>query len=255
VQARADAAAEIIAAAAPGDTVSVEPGIYPAAVVPPGVSLVAVAGPSETIFRSPGPFVLDLSQATESTVIDGLTLDGQGQSPALVRADSSRAVVRNCVLRGGFSGIRAADSELHVENCLVGDCRNGIFLDGGAGVFRENEIRRCSRGASLVAASPAFSGNLFQENTVAIAAGGESRPRIGGSQAASNEFRGNGTAIRNSTRPRSATLGDRLPGPLEATYNDWGTDCPEQAGLSGPVNTRPWRDPADGRLLEGCPEP
>ena len=236
-----------------GDTVTVSPGGYGELRVPSGIVLQSETGPSETVFSGGGEFVLDLRGADSTTVIDGLTLDGGRAARALIRADSSAAVIRNCVLRGGWSGIRAAGSQLRIENCLVTDCQNGIFLDQGAGRLVGNEIQRCSRGVNLVDASPVLHANEIRMNSVGLATAGRSAPEVGGSPEHANRFRENRTAVRNTAASRAGALGKRRPIVLRAPKNYWGTECPGPADFLGPVEYRPWMTEDGSQSLEECP--
>ncbi|NNE43674.1 MAG: hypothetical protein HKN12_05675, partial [Gemmatimonadetes bacterium] len=201
----------VMRSAGPGDTVTVAPGDYASLRVPSGIVLQAATGPSQTTVSGTGDFVLDLRGTDSTTVVDGLTVAGGRTAAALIRADSSRAVIRNCVLRGGWSGIRAVGSDLRVENCLIGECQNGVFLDEGTGVLTGNEIRRCTRGVNLVDAGPSLRGNDIRENSVGLAAAGRSDPEIGESVEHANTFRDNRTAVLNTTATASGALAARRP--------------------------------------------
>ncbi len=244
----------VVDSAAYGDTVWVAPGEYDRVILRSGIRLIAVEGPEVTILRSGDLWCVKADGVDSTAVLEGFTLDGAQAAEGVVTADNSYFTVRDCVVRGAWSGIRAMYSDLRIENCTIRDCQNGIYLFESGGRVRNNEIRDCINGVNLVSASPRVSGNTIRANSVGIFLSEHSDPRVGGSLATANRIHGNRSGnVLNRALEKRFSVRTMKPMTLKASYNFWGSDCPDSLWFRGPVVWTPWVDEAGSRSLDECP--
>lgn len=239
--------------AAPGDTVWVAAGTYRRLRVPGGIHLIARAGPSGTVFQDGRGWVIDASDADSTTVIEGITADGLHAAEGGVVLVNSRAVIRDCVITGAWSGVRAIYADVVVENSTVTDCQNGVYLFEPRDSIEDNEIRRCVQGVTLASSSPRVRRNVIRGNSLGLVVAEHSAPSIGGSLRRANRFEDNiGGAVKNTALTRRAGLRTIQPLTLQAPFNFWGTDCPDSLLFRGPVHFTPWVDASGSRSLSSC---
>jgi parallel beta-helix repeat protein len=248
-----DAYQSVVDSAAPGDTVWVAPGQYRMLVVPSGVRVLSESGPSDTVFRNGSHFVFDASRTDSTTVIEGFTLDGIKAAEGVLVVSESQAVVRNCVIRNGWSGVRGVYAEVELEGCEISDCQNGVYLFESRGVVDGNTIRGCINGITLVSASPRIVRNEIRGNSLGISVSEHSDPRIGGSLRTANRvFDNPAGAVKNTALTKRAGLRTMKPYTLRVPYNFWGSNCPDSAAFRGPVEYEPWVDDSGERTLAAC---
>lgn len=239
--------------AAPGDTVWAAAGEYGFLRVPGGVRLVAETGPSSTVFASAGVAVLDVSDPDSAAVLEGLTVDGLGSAEGGIAVGGGAGViVRDCVVRGCWSGVRVIYGRATVANCTVLDCGNGIYLFESGGSVTGSEIGGCTQGITLVSSSPRIRTTTIRDNVYGVVVSDYSSPSIGGNPARANRVTGNrGAAVRNAALARQTGLRSAKALPLDVSYNSWGTDCPDSLIFLGPVQFAPWID-TGGRARSSC---
>ena len=188
----------VIDSAAYGDTVGVPPGTYPRIIARPGIRIVSEKGPLETTIRNERIFVVRAEDADSLNLVEGFTLDGVKACEAVVDLKRSTFVLRNCVIKGGWAGVRGQFSTVRSENCQIRACQNGYFLEETKGDILENDIRGCGTGIHLISSSPRILRSVLTGNSMAIAVVDHSDPSIGGSIATANRIYGNpGGAIHN----------------------------------------------------------
>jgi parallel beta-helix repeat protein len=251
-----DSLQSIVDSAAYGDTVLVAPGEYVRVILRSGIRLIAEAGPDETIFRNGRFWCVKADGVDTTAVLEGFTLDGAKAAEGLVTADNSFFLVRDCVLRDAWSGIRAMYSDLRIENCTIRDCQNGIYLFESGGLIRDNDIRNCINGINFVSSSPRVIRNEIAGNSIGLSLSEHSDPRIGGSLATANRIRDNrGGNVLNRALEKRFSVRTMKPMTLEIPYNYWGSDCPDSLGFRGPVVWAPWVDETGTRSLDECSTP
>jgi len=218
------------------------------------VRLVAEEGPSSTVLSGTAVAVLDVSDPDSAVVVEGLTVDGLGQAEGGVSVVAARITVRNCTVRGCWSGIRVIRGGLLVSASTVRECANGIYMYESGGTVTDCEIAECTQGVTLVSAGPRIRRSTLRDNVTAVVVGEFSRPTLGGSADRANRITGSrGAAVRNAARARETGLRTVQPEPLDVTHNFWGTGCPDSLLFLGPVKYAPWIDGA-GRARNTCPE-
>jgi hypothetical protein len=246
-----------VASAAGGDTVWVAPGEYgpfdsAPLRVPGGVRLVAEVGPSSTVFFGAGGAVLAAGASDSAAVLEGLTVDGRDAAEGGVVAEGARVVVRDCVIRGCWSGIRVIRGEATVAGTAVRECANGVYLFESGGLVSDCEIVECTQGITLVSAGPRIRRTTLRDNVTGVVVSEFSTPVLGGSPERANRVVGSrGAAVRNAARARQTGLRGAQATALDLSYNFWGTDCPDSLLFLGPVTFAPWMDSA-GRARSSC---
>jgi hypothetical protein len=243
----------VVDSAAYGDTVRVPPGTYPRVIVRPGIHIVSENGPEQTTIRHERMFVVRAVDADSLNVVEGFTLDGVRACEAVVDIAGSTLVLRNCVIKSGWAGVRAKFSTIRTENCQIRSCQNGYFLDETNGDILENDIRGCATGIHLISSSPRILRSVLTGNSLGIAVTDHSDPSIGGSIATANRIFGNpGGAIHNTANIKEEGLRTLNPMTLRVPYNFWGSDCPDSTDFRGPVVWTPWIDESAKKSIERC---
>ncbi|MGQ0720980.1 MAG: NosD domain-containing protein [Candidatus Eiseniibacteriota bacterium] len=236
-----------------GDTVWVAPGKYMQLTVRNGIRLISEAGPAETIFRYGQNHVFNVSEVDSTTLVQGFTLDGVKASEGVLVVEKSKARIKDCVIKNGWSGVRGIFSEFVVEDCTITDCQNGIYLYESAATVAGNRIQRCINAINLVNASPRIVRNTISGNSLGILVTEHSDPQIGGSLASANRIFGNaGGAIKNDGLIKREGLRTMTPLELHVPHNYWGTDCPDSTFFRGDVDFKPWVDETGTRSLATC---
>jgi len=243
----------VVDSAAYGDTVRVPPGVYPRVIVRPGIRLISEKGPEETTLRHDRMFVLRAVDADSLNVVEGFTLDGVKACEAVVDIENSALVLRNCVIKGGWAGVRGKFATLRTENCQIRACQRGYFLEESKGDILENDIRGCGIGIQLISSSPRILRSTLTANSLGIDVADHSDPSIGGSIATANRIYGNpGGAIHNTANIKKEGLRTLSPMTLHVPYNFWGSNCPDSTDFRGPVVWSPWVDESAKKSIERC---
>jgi len=243
----------VVDSAAYGDTVRVPPGTYPRVIIRPGISLISEKGPEETTIRNDRMFVVRATDADSLNLVEGFTLDGVRACEAVVDVANSTFLLRNCVIKSGWAGIRGKFSTIRTENCQIRSCQNGYFLEETKGDILENDIRGCATGIHLVSSSPRILRSVITGNSMGIEVTDHSDPSIGGSIATANKIYGNpGGAIYNTASIKEDGLRTLNPMTLRVPYNFWGSDCPDSLDFRGPVVWTPWVDESAKKSIERC---
>jgi parallel beta-helix repeat protein len=244
---------EMMDSAAYGDTVMVAPGTYDRIVLRSGVHLIAESGPQDTTLRNGYYWVIKADGVDSTAVVEGFTLDGVKAAEGVVYAENSFFTLTDCVLKNGWSGVRALYSDLTVQNCTITDCQNGIYLYESNGRLLNNDVQLCITGINLVSSSPRVARNTLTRNSYGMQVSDHSDPAIGGSLASANRIWNNAAvAIKNSAYQKKFSVRTMKPMTLEVPYNVWGTDCPDSLLFQGPVVFSPWVDSTGSRSLEEC---
>jgi len=244
---------DIVDSAAYGDTVFVAPGQYVRVTMRSGIHLVAEQGPQETVIRNDRFWVVKADGVDSLAVVEGFTLDGIKAAEGVVYAENSQFTVRDCFIRGGWSGVRAMFSDITVQNCTITDCQNGVYFFESDGLISSNEFTKCINAISLVSASPRVLRNEIHGNSLGFSISKHSDPSIGGTLATSNRVWGNpGGGIKNTALQKKFELRTMKPKTLRVPFNYWGSDCPDSSEFRGPVEWSPWVDETGTRSIETC---
>ncbi|HET9886865.1 MAG TPA: right-handed parallel beta-helix repeat-containing protein, partial [bacterium] len=239
--------------AAYGDSVLVPPGVYPRVLLRPGIRLISEKGPEQTTLRNERMYVVKAEDADSLNVVEGFTLDGVKACEAVVDVQNSTLVIRNCIIKGGWAGIRTKFTTLRSENCRISKCQRGYFLEETKGDILETDIRGCNTGIQLVSASPRILRSTITGNSLGIDVTEHSDPSIGGSIATANRIYGNpGGAIKNSANLKRDGLRTLDPMTLHVPYNFWGSNCPDSLAFRGPIVWSPWVDESAKKSIERC---
>jgi len=243
----------VVDSAAYGDTVRVPPGTYPRVITRPGIRLISEKGPEETIIRNDRMFVVRAVDADSLNVVEGFTLDGVKACEAVVDIENSALVLRNCIIKGGWAGVRGKFATLRTENCQIRACQKGYFLEESKGDILENDIRGCGTGIQLMSSSPRILRSIITGNSLGIDVAEHSDPSIGGSIATANRIYDNpGGAIHNTASIKKEGLRTLNPMTLHVPYNFWGSNCPDSLDFRGPIVWSPWVDESAKKSIERC---
>lgn len=238
-----------------GDTVLVAPGTYSRLVLRPGVRLIAAEGPEQTILQHQSFWVVKAEGVDSLTVLEGFTLSGGGAAEGVVLAKESSLTVRDCVIRGGWSGVRGLYSNLTVQNCTIQECQNGVYLFESEGLIVDNDIELCITGITLVSSSPRVLRNTITRNTLGFRVAEHSDPSIGGTIASANRVWNNASgAVKNEAYLKRQGIRTMKPMTLRVPYNFWGSDCPDTILFRGPMEWAPWVDVSGEHSIDHCEE-
>jgi parallel beta-helix repeat protein len=208
IQAAIDASAAL-------DTVYVSPGTYNETItMKDGVVVMSSDGRATTTITSPSGVVVTAVGASDLTVLDGFTIDGQGTATA---------------------GIEAWTSFMRVQDCSIVSCSNGTNAKyGDRTTYVGNTISLNSSGVAVAdSSSPFLSGNTISGNTfTGIYNTGDIGPEVGRTLDDANDIMSNGMfqAFNLSTNP------------IDADYNYWGDTCVGDSLFYGSVDYIPWTD-------------
>jgi parallel beta-helix repeat protein len=246
---------ETIDTAAYGDTVLVAPGTYVTATLRSGVRLISEKGPEETLLQHTSYWVIHGEAVDSLASVEGFTLDGNKSADGVVLAEECFFTVRNCILRGGWSGVRAVYGALRVEGCTIRECQNGIYMFESGGYVADCDIQLCVTGATIISSNPRLVRNTITRNSVGIYVQKHSDPLIGGAVVSANRIWNNAAnAIRNDSYLKRDGIRTWKPMTLKVPFNFWGSDCPDSSLFRGSVEFVPWVDESGTRSLESCAE-
>jgi hypothetical protein len=244
---------ETIDSAAYGDTVLVAPGTYKRVVLRNGIRVISEKGPAETLIKHNTYWVVEGEGVDSLASIEGFSIDGVKGAEGVVYAKDSHFMVRNCTMRGGWSGVRALYSDLRVEGCAIRECTNGIYVFESGGVLIENDIQLCHTGMMIVSSNPRVLKNAITRNSVGLSVEQHSDPQIGGTIATANRIWNNrSSAVKNDSQIKEKAIRTMRPKTLSVSFNFWGSDCPDSTLFRGLVAWAPWVDESGTRSLEKC---
>lgn len=244
---------EALDSAAYGDTVLVAPGQYPRVVLRSGVTLLSEKGPEHTLLKENTFWVVQGEAVDSLAAIEGFTIDGMKGAEGVVYAEESSYRVTNCVIRGGWAGVRALYSNLRVEDCTIRDCTNGIYVFESGGFIAENDIQLCHQAMTIVSSNPRVVRNRITRNGSGITIEKHSDAEIGGSVATANRIWNNAAlAVRNDSYQKQQGVRTWTPMTVKVPYNFWGSDCPDSSLFLGMVEWTPWVDESGTRSIDKC---
>ncbi len=239
--------------AAYGDTLLVAPGTYPGIRLRPGVRLISEKGPEVTTLKGDQQFVIAAKDCDSLNVVEGFTLDGVRACESIVLVEECPLVIRNCVLKHGWSGVHGEHATVRAEKLKITDCQFGFYLNESKGEILESDVRRCVTGIHLISSSPRILRSTVTGNSLGVDVTEHSDPQIGGSVASANKIFGNpGGAIKNRAYIKEDAVRTLKPLTLRAAYNFWGSNCPDSMIFRGPVKWTPWVDETAKKSLERC---
>lgn len=244
---------EVVDSAAYGDTVLVAPGKYLFVVLRSGITILSEKGPQETMFKHSTFFLVQGDGVDSLATIEGFTIDGLKGAEGVVYGKESQFTIRNCIVRGGWSGIYAEYSDLRIENCTIRDCQTGLYVVEAGGVMTGSDIQLCHTAITLLNATPKIWRNTVTRNSLGIYVKEHSDPQIGGTLATANRIWNNASgAIRSEAMGKNSGVRALKSMTLKVPYNFWGSDCPDSSLFRGSVEWKPWVDESGTRSLEKC---
>ena len=240
--------------AAYGDTVLIYPGRYKVQErVRSGVVVTSAEGPDSTILWNNRWHILELNDCDMATVISGLTFDGQACNVCLA-CTTGAPVIENNVIWRAWDGISLYRCNATIENNTIKGCNRGLYIDESDPEVIDNAVLHNGDGISLVSSAPVIARCTLESNGRAILIQGHSYPTIGGSLDAANLLIDNGyTVYNNGLRIEGTQFTDEREVAV-ATYNYWGTLCPDRGKMRGEVVFRPWTDAKRESTYENCPK-
>jgi len=210
-----------VTSAAAGDVVVIGPGEYAGSLaLKAGVSIVGMRGAGVTSV----PAAVTAFGLGRDAVVKGLRLDGAGSVAVMLDLYLCDLVVEDCEFLGATTA---------AVNCH----------DGGVPLLRRNLFTGNTRGLRCVGSGPTVVSNTFVANSSSdIANYGSPGPVVGGSLWSANDF----------LEPGTRTISNSDSVAVVAVLNFWGSECPDPAWFTGPVEYTPWTDESHARVLHEC---
>ena len=237
-----------------GDTILVHPGRYRVQErLRSGVKLLSVKGPDSTILWNRRWYILKLIDCDMETVVSGFTFAGKGSNICVACTTGAPSILDN-VIKDSWDGISLYRCNAYIKGNRITGCNRGIDMDRSDPEIVENEFFRNGDALSIVSSSPIIARCTFDRNSRAILILGHSYPTIGGSLNTANDILKNGYTIYNAGLRIEGTSYTDKPEVAVATYNYWGSDCPDEKRMRGEVVIRPWTNAAHDTLYEECPQ-
>jgi parallel beta-helix repeat protein len=237
-----------------GDSVLVSPGKYRVqARLRSGVVVKSTAGPDSTVLWNNRWHVFELIDCDMLTAVSGFAFEGKGCNVCVV-CTTGAPVVENNLIRQSWDGISLYKSNALIKNNTVVGCTRGLFVDESDPEVADNVFRNNADGISLISSAPVISRCTFDHNGRAILIQGHSYPTIGGSLASANKFINNAYSVYNSGYRIEGTELTNLPEVAVATYNYWGSLCPDRNRMRGQVVIKPWTNAEADSTYEVCPQ-
>jgi hypothetical protein len=245
---------EAVREATYGDTVLVSPGMYKVqARLRSGVKVLSTKGPDSTVLWNRRWHILELSDCDLETEISGFTLEGKGCNTCLPCTTGAPVITGN-VIKDSWDGVNLYQCNALAKGNTITGCNRGIHVEYGDPELIENVFTRNGDAVSLVGAAPVIVRCRFEHNSRAILILGHSYPTIGGSLTTANDFLTNGFTIYNAGLRIDGTLYTDEREVAVATYNYWGSDCPDGKRCRGEVAFTPWTNAAHDSVMYECPE-
>ena len=231
---------DAVDSAAYGDTVLVAPGKYLSVVLRSGIKVLSEKGPQETMFKQSTFWLVQADGVDSLATIEGFTIDGLKGAEGVVYAKESSFTIRNCIVRGGWSGIYAEYSDLRIESCTIRDCQTGLYVVEAGGTVISTDIQLCHTAIVLLNATPKILRSTVTRNSLGIFVKEHSDPQIGGTLATANRIWNNAAgAIRSEALGKNEGVRALKPLTLKVPYNFWGSDCPDSSLFRGSVEWKP----------------
>jgi parallel beta-helix repeat protein len=246
---------EAVQEATYGDTILVSPGTYKVqARLRSGVKVLSTDGPDSTVLWNRRWHILQLNGCDLETEISGFTLEGKGCNICLP-CTTGTPVITNNVIRNSWDGINMFKCNAFIKGNTISGCNRGIHMEYSDPELIENVIIHNGDGISLVGASPVIARCTLDRNSRAILIFGHSYPTIGGSLATANDILTNGFTVYNEGLRIDGSMYTDQREVAVATYNYWGTDCPDGTRNRGEVVFKPWANAAHDSVITECAEP
>jgi parallel beta-helix repeat protein len=237
-----------------GDTVLIHPGKYKVQErVRSGVVVISAEGPDSTILWNNRWHILELNDCDMATVISGLTLDGMACNVCVV-CTTGAPVIENNVIWHSWDGISLYKCNATIKNNTIRGCNRGLYIDESDPEVIDNTLINNGDGISLISSAPVIARCTLESNGRAILIQGHSYPTIGGSLDAANLLIDNGYSVYNNGLRIEGTQFTDEPEVAVATYNYWGTLCPDRGKMRGAVVFKPWTDAKRESTYENCPQ-
>jgi hypothetical protein len=238
-----------------GDTVLVSPGRYKVqARVRSGVVLTSTDGPDSTVLWNRRWHILELDDCDMATRISGFTFDGKGCNICFA-CTTGAPVIEGNVIRQSWDGISLYRCNALIKDNIIAGCNRGIYMDYSDPEMVDNVLRNNGDGVSMISSAPVIARCLLEHNGRALLIHGHSYPTIGGSLSTANSFISNGYSVYNVGLRIEGTQYTDQREVAVATYNYWGSLCPDEGKMRGDVVLRPWTDAEHETTYEQCPEP
>jgi parallel beta-helix repeat protein len=240
--------------AAYGDTVLVSPGKYRVqARVRSGVVVVSNQGADSTVLWNNRWHILELDDCDMATLVSGFTFEGKGCNVCFA-CSTGAPVIEGNVIKQSWDGINLYKCNALIRDNTILGCNRGIHMDTSDPEVVGNLIRNDGDGISMISSAPVIARCTFQKNGRALLILGHSYPTIGGSLSSANDFLSNGYTVYNAGLRIEGTMYTDQREVAVASYNYWGSLCPDRKKMRGEVVIRPWTDAKHEATYEECPQ-
>ena len=237
-----------------GDTVLVSPGRYKVqARIRSGVVLTSTEGPDSTILWNRRWHILELDDCDMATRISGFTFEGKGCNICFA-CTTGAPVIEGNVIKQSWDGISLYRCNALIKDNVISGCNRGIHMDYSDPEMVDNVLRNNGDGVSMISSAPVIARCVLEHNGRALLIHGHSYPTIGGSLATANSFISNGYSVYNVGLRIEGTQYTDQREVAVATYNYWGSLCPDESKMRGDVALRPWTDAEHETTYEECSE-
>jgi parallel beta-helix repeat protein len=241
-------------AASYGDTVLVSPGRYRVqARIRSGVVLTSTDGPDSTVLWNRRWHILELIDCDMATKISGFTLEGKGCNISFA-CSTGAPVIEGNIIRQSWDGISLYRCNALIKDNIISGCNRGIHMDYSDPEILSTVVQNNGDALSIISSAPVIARCRLENNGRAMLILGHSYPTIGGSLSTANSFISNGYSVYNAGLRIEGTQYTDQREVAVATYNYWGSLCPEDGKMRGEVVYRPWTDAEYETTYEKCPE-
>jgi parallel beta-helix repeat protein len=241
--------------AAYGDTVLVSPGRYRLQTkMGSGVVLMSTDGPDSTVLWNRRWHILQLNDCDMATKISGFTFEGKGCNICFACTTGAPAIEGN-VIKQSWDGINLYRCNALIKDNTIVGCNRGIQMDYSDPEVLDNVFQNNGDALSIISSAPVISRCRLEKNGRALLILGHSYPKIGGSLSTANSFISNGYSVYNAGLRIEGTQYTDQREVAIATYNYWGSLCPEEGKMRGEVVYKPWTDAEYQTTYDRCPEP
>jgi parallel beta-helix repeat protein len=237
-----------------GDTVLVSPGRYRLqGRIRSGVVLTSTDGPDSTVLWNRRWHILELNDCDMATKISGFTFEGKGCNISFA-CTTGAPVIEGNVIKQSWDGIGLYRCNALIKDNVIMGCNRGIHMDYSDPEILDNTLENNGDALSIISSAPVIARCTLKKNGRALLILGHSYPTVGGTLSTANSFISNGYSVYNAGLRIEGTQYTDQREVAVATYNYWGSLCPEEGKMRGEVVFRPWTDAERETTYENCPE-
>jgi len=237
-----------------GDTVLVSPGRYRVqAKIRSGVVLTSTDGPDSTVLWNRRWHILEMDDCDMATVVSGFTFEGKGCNICFACTTGAPVIAGN-IIKQSWDGISLYRCNALIKDNVIAGCNRGIHMDYSDPEIVNTVVQNNGDGISIISSAPVIARCTLENNGRALLILGHSYPTIGGSLSTANSFIANGYSVYNRGLRIEGTQYTDQQEVAVASYNYWGSLCPDEGKMRGAVVFRPWTDAEYEATYEQCPE-